>query len=364
MAQILSIAFILVIGVIVRPGESFRYLSLSSCFESQRISQTVLKSSLLLSPTAAPATLGPPLPINDDFEGLKKIHQDPDVYIIENFLDEESCADIIDKAKKKKLEQSPVAYAGWTTDVKDLLSLAAKGPVSWLSIFSAWIQTKDDNTAGAFDFIKHTLLNYPIFYIIAAIGITAFIKSRADSLQSMRTSTSTTLDSLDDQNSGTFRFVTKAAKLFDNYKQNDSKQVRKEASFFEAPTIIRYEAGQVLKPHFDANRDAETEDSNRGGQTLATLIVYLNDVETGGRTRFGLLPAVEPTADEPHLTVCPKRGDALLFFPADRYGTFDGRTEHEGCPAVDEKWIARIWRHSYRVQPPFGLTNSALAKLQ
>ena len=98
-----------------------------------------------------------------------------------------------------------------------------------------------------------------------------------------------------------------------------------------------------MKPHYDANRDADTEDSNRGGQTLATLIVYLNDVENGGRTRFGKLltskstmanhRAGEKDESEPHLHVAPKRGDALLFFPADKYGKFDERLEHEGCPA-------------------------------
>lgn len=53
-------------------------------------------------------------------------------------------------------------------------------------------------------------------------------------------------------------------------------------------------------------------------------------------------------------------GDALLFFPADAMGAFDERTEHEGCPAIDEKWIARIWRHKSRVPPPFGLSEDSL----
>mmetsp|Transcript_17630 Transcript_17630/g.25458 ORF Transcript_17630/g.25458 Transcript_17630/m.25458 type:complete len:142 (+) Transcript_17630:224-649(+) len=120
-----------------------------------------------------------------------------------------------------------------------------------------------------------------------------------------------------------------------------------------------------LAPHYDANRSAETEDANRGGQTLATLLVYLNDVENGGLTRFGKLSAIPGVSDpdEANLTVRPKKGDALLFFPADSYGQFDERTEHEGCPAVDEKWIARIWRHKSRVPPPFGLTETALSNL-
>ena len=340
--------------------------------------------------------VGQPMPINTDFPGLKKVHYDPDIYIIEDFLDEASCSDMIERAKIKRLERSPVAYAGWTTDVKELLALAAKGPVSWLAIFSAWIQTKDDSTASVLEFIKHTLLNYPIFYLIAAGGITTFIKSRADGLQAMRTSTSTTLDRMDDLTSGAAKFVVTAAKLFDSYTQSDSRRIQREAAFFEAPTIIRYESGQVLKPHFDANRDAETEDATRGGQTLATLIVYLNDVEAGGRTRFGKLLAsggggggdsigsnpstsssiysgssgsgssssATMSTEDPFLSITPRRGDALLFFPADRDGRFDERTEHEGCPAVDEKWIARIWRHRERVSPPYGLTNSELAKLK
>ena len=58
--------------------------------------------------TTSVAVLGPPLTINEKFTGLQKIHNDPDIYIIENFLDHTSCDDIIEKAKEKKLNQSPV----------------------------------------------------------------------------------------------------------------------------------------------------------------------------------------------------------------------------------------------------------------
>ncbi|KAJ1440835.1 hypothetical protein B484DRAFT_391097, partial [Ochromonadaceae sp. CCMP2298] len=136
----------------------------------------------------------------------------------------------------------------------------------------------------------------------------------------------------------------------------------------------------VLKPHYDANRAAEEEDSSRGGQTLATLIVYLND---GGpdEPKLGdallFFPADRdgnfderlehegcPALDEKWIARIwyPKLGDALLFFPADRDGNFDERLEHEGCPALDEKWIARIW-HAQPVLPPYGLTVAELTKL-
>lgn len=314
------------------------------------------------------------IPINEEYEGLTLIHSNPDIYTIENFLDEESCNDLIRRAKEKSMDQSPVAYAGWTKDVKDLLELAAKGPVAWVALTTAWLQVKDDSNVNQIGLFVHVLQNYATAFIVAAAGILAYTKFRTDGLQSLRTSTSTTLDDLTLPKSsgsenhgvnGSSKFVTHAAKLFDSESPID-----KEARLFEAPTVIRYEPGQVLAPHFDANRSAETEDANRGGQTLATLIVYLNDVKEGGLTRFGRLPAgtvqhsnrVNPE-DERFLTVKPKRGDALLFFPSDQFGEFDERVEHEGCEAMDEKWIARIWRHIDRVPPPYGMSNNALSKL-
>jgi len=321
--------------------------------------------SLFMSATTAPSTsVGPRIAIRDDFEGLQRIHSNPDIYVIENFLDLKSCQDLIDQATEKGLDQSPVAYAGWTQDVKDLAELAAKGPVTWAAIGVGWWQTKDVVGASQLELISHMVQNFVIFMVIAVIGIGLFTKSRADGLQSMRTSTSTTLDNMN-VGTGPVTFVRNAAKLLES---SDSKAAQKdEASLFEAPTVIRYEAGQVLKPHFDSNRSAATEDANRGGQTLATLIVYLNDVQAGGLTRFGKLTSTSSykqiDRSEDKLCIRPKRGDALLFFPADARGVFDELTEHEGCPAVDEKFIARIWRHQNRVPPPFGLSEDALKSL-
>jgi hypothetical protein len=289
--------------------------------------------------------LGPPIEINKNFDGLKLVHSDPDVYVIERFLDEKSCSDMVERAKGS-MQLSPVAYAGWTKDVSELLELAAKGPVSWLAIGSAWLQTKDDSSANIFDLIKHISINYLVCYTFAAAAIVAFVKSRENSLQSMRTSTSTTLDSLDDPHSGTAKFVRRSAELFTSSREQENPQ--REASFFEAPTVIHYDAEQLLAPHYDANRSADMEDKNRGGQTLATLLVYLNDVDKGGLTKFGKLPAHPNQSYGSCLAITPRKGDALLFFPADRDGTFDERLEHEGAPAVDEKWIARIWRHKER----------------
>jgi hypothetical protein len=337
-----------------RPAEPFSSrLTVVKHPGSQRSSHTHLFST-------APTIVGPRLGINEDYPGLQRIHSNPDIFVIHDFLDAKSCNDIIEKAKDKSLERSPVAYAGWTEDFKDLVELAAKGPVGWFSLIGAWVQVKDSTSANQISLVIHALQNYAVLLTVACAMIAAFTKSRADGLKDLRTSSSTTLDDLSDVMSGTTKFVQKAAHLFDG-----GNPPRQEAALFEAPTVIRYEAEQVLAPHFDANRSAETEDANRGGQTLATLIVYLNDVEKGGLTRFGRLPPAPGFEEEGEtkFTVRPKKGDALLFFPADAAGIFDERTEHEGCPAVDEKWIARIWRHRTRVPPPFGLAEEALSQV-
>jgi hypothetical protein len=302
--------------------------------------------------------VGPRMPIDESYPGVKRIYSNPDIFVIEGFLDEAICQDMIDKAEEKKLERSPVAYAGWTEDFQGLVELAAKGPVAWLALISAWLQLKDSPDANQINLVVHALQNYAAIFAVVVAAIAAFTYSRGEGLKSLRTSTSTTLDDMSQTSSGATQFVQKTAALFGA----PSDRLRQEAALFEAPTVIRYEPDQVLAPHFDANRSADTEDANRGGQTLATLLVYLNDVENGGLTRFGRLPASLDSTEpgETKLTFRPKMGDALLFFPADAMGQFDERTEHEGCPAVDEKWIARIWRHKGRVPPPFGLSESSL----
>jgi len=362
----------------LRTAVSFSLRPVTPIYTRSRSSRINVSANVVSSSTASttskPSSEFTRIPINEEYEGLKRIHSNPDIFAIENFLDEESCNDLIRRAKEKSMGQSPVAYAGWTDDIKDLLELAAKGPVAWAAILTAWLQVKNDSNSNQIDLLIHALQNYAALFIIAAAGIVAYTKFRTDGLQALRTSTSTTIDDLTTpkpNGNGSANFVTLAAKLFDS-----QAPIEKEARLFEAPTVIRYEPGQVLAPHFDANRSAETEDANRGGQTLATLIVYLNDVEEGGVTRFGRLPAnieslsssssssvVGDNPEEPFFTVKPKLGDALLFFPADQCGAFDERVEHEGCPAVDEKWIARIWRHIGRVPPPYGMSNDALVKL-
>lgn len=315
----------------------------------------LLASHGLVAPATRLRGAGARIAINENFAGLRQVHAEPDVFVLEGFLPSADCDDMIERAASAGLSQSPVAYAGWTQDFAELFELAAKGPCAWLALLGAWKQVQGEPNASQIGLAIHTAQNYVPLLLLATAGVGLFIKSRTFGLQGLRTSSSTTLDTLGDGRCGQAAFVRQAARLFAGC--DDPVDVARR---FEAPTIIRYETGQVLAPHYDANRAALTEDAARGGQTLATLIVYLNDVRHGGLTRFCKLPE----GSDEKLTVQPKRGDALLFFPADAAGEFDERTEHEGCAAIDEKYIARIWLHATRVPPPFGLPDAELAKLK
>jgi prolyl 4-hydroxylase len=101
--------------------------------------------------------------------------------------------------------------------------------------------------------------------------------------------------------------------------------------------VLHYRPGTEYKPHFDYFDPAD--DGNRkvlamGGQRVATLIMYLSDVEAGGSTVF---PDIG-------LDVLPRRGNAVFFAYSDDAGRLDPRTLHGGSPvASGEKWIATKW---------------------
>jgi len=268
------------------------------------------------------------------YPGLRQIHASPDVFVIDDFLTPEQCEDVIDAASKRDMSRSPVVYAGWTNDFGDVVSAAARGPALWLAVASM-LSASASGSGPGLGVLAAGAGAYAASLALAALGAGAWVKVRESRLAEMRTSTSCALEG---DTAGERAYVANAEALMPG----------SDHATFEAPTVIRYAPGQKLAPHFDANRGAEAEDAYRGGQTLATLLVYLNDVSegSGGVTRFGRLGPLD---------VEPKRGRGLLFFPANRDGEFDERAEHEGTETTEEKWICRIWRHEKNVPPPYGL---------
>jgi prolyl 4-hydroxylase len=103
----------------------------------------------------------------------------------------------------------------------------------------------------------------------------------------------------------------------------------------EGIQVLRYQPGAEYKPHYDYFDPAHAGTPSilkRGGQRVATLVMYLNDPLVGGGTTF---PDV-------HLEVAPVKGNAV-FFSYDRAHPVS-RTLHGGAPVVQgEKWVATKW---------------------
>lgn len=105
----------------------------------------------------------------------------------------------------------------------------------------------------------------------------------------------------------------------------------------EGMQLLQYGKGNEYRPHydwFDASRPGPRKHLERGGQRVATIIMYLSDVEQGGGTSF---PNVG-------LQVQPKKGSAVFFANTDVYRMPDQQTLHAGEPvARGVKYIATKW---------------------
>jgi prolyl 4-hydroxylase len=105
----------------------------------------------------------------------------------------------------------------------------------------------------------------------------------------------------------------------------------------EPMQILHYTVGAEYKPHYDYFDPAEPGSKGplaNGGQRIATLVMYLSDVEAGGSTIF---PSMG-------FEVKPRKGYAVYFESLDASGGLDQRTLHGGSPVGQgEKWIATKW---------------------
>jgi prolyl 4-hydroxylase len=106
--------------------------------------------------------------------------------------------------------------------------------------------------------------------------------------------------------------------------------------------LQKYVNTQEYRPHYDwLDPDSTGHRSHlaRGGQRLATFILYLSDVDQGGGTVFPGLG----------LEVYPKKGNALWFLNTDSNHQPDRQTLHGGAPVVNgTKIIANKWLRQER----------------
>ena len=107
----------------------------------------------------------------------------------------------------------------------------------------------------------------------------------------------------------------------------------------EAYQVIYYDKTQEYRQHYDGWLFDGSEKSRRnmkyGGQRMKTALVYLNDVEAGGGTKFTKL----------NLEINAEKGK-LLVFENVHSGTNKRHelSEHAGMPVIEgEKWAFNLW---------------------
>lgn len=105
----------------------------------------------------------------------------------------------------------------------------------------------------------------------------------------------------------------------------------------EALQVLHYGTSGEYRPHFDyfaPDQPGSAVHTARGGQRVATLVVYLNDVPDGGETTF----------PEAGLSVAPARGGALYFRYMNAQRQLDPLSLHGGAPVKrGDKWIMTKW---------------------
>jgi prolyl 4-hydroxylase len=103
----------------------------------------------------------------------------------------------------------------------------------------------------------------------------------------------------------------------------------------EGLQVLNYGPGAEYKPHYDYFDPTEPGTPSllqRGGQRVATLLMYLNEPARGGGTTF-------PDAG---FEVAPHRGHAVFF--SYNQPSPATRTLHGGAPVIaGEKWVATKW---------------------
>ncbi len=121
----------------------------------------------------------------------------------------------------------------------------------------------------------------------------------------------------------------------------------------EEPQIVRYRKGEEFSWHYDEVPASQLEN---GGQRIATALVYLTDVDGGGGTVFRDLLT---TDRQQQLSMQPRQGSLLLFFPSFADGLPDERTLHKGEKVASGiKMIAQMWIHQRQYSPVLPKGNS------
>ncbi|XP_038831286.1 prolyl 4-hydroxylase subunit alpha-1-like isoform X1 [Salvelinus fontinalis] len=102
--------------------------------------------------------------------------------------------------------------------------------------------------------------------------------------------------------------------------------------------VANYGVGGQYEPHFDFGRKDEPDAFKElgTGNRIATWLIYMSDVPSGGATVFTDVGAA----------VWPKKGSAVFWYNLFASGEGDYSTRHAACPVlVGNKWVSNKWIH-------------------
>ena len=233
------------------------------------------------------------------------------------------------------MTQSPVVYAGWTSDVERWTSTTASGPAVWMGALTMLIGSAAFGQSGL-GLLAEGVAMYFGAVGAAYLGGVAYVKKREAELRELRTSTSTALDGT---GFGELELIEAVEKLLpgtsrSRYEAPDGDSARALAKV-GAPTSTPTGA---QTPRTRIEVDKRSPPCSCTSTTSTTAVKLCSDVSTvGWASRL----------DE----------DARSCFSANAAGDFDDRVEHEGAEALDEKWIVRVWVHENEVKKPYGLVD-------
>ena len=123
--------------------------------------------------------------------------------------------------------------------------------------------------------------------------------------------------------------------LFQKYHESSARH----HSIAESLQVVRYEKGEEYTPHHDFI--SPSINNRHQPSRFATVLIYLNDVEEGGETRF---PRAMNKNNAEGLEITPNVGSAVLFYNSLEDGNFDDLSQHGGNKVLaGNKWLANLW---------------------
>lgn len=270
------------------------------------------------------------------------LSEDPRVFVVHDVLSPEECGEYIamaDAADGGRMRRSnapavsvkldrlwPLLFLGLATGIPPFVRLA-----------------EQQSAATADDIMRAVLPNIGIAFAIGCILVLAVrqgVQMYAD--KSTRTSQSLALNTPNDVD-----FIMPLVERASDITNHSWER-------WEAPVITKYDEGSLFASHNDASPTRGSEWDDLGGQRVVTVITYLNTCERGGGTKF----------DQLGLTVQPRQGSALVFYPADDTTLeADGRTVHQSLEAIDEKYIVQLFGRVNRVPAPLGIADEYAKRL-